>query len=159
MIGYQNGLLKQWDWQESYLERTWKSIHIGPIALMKFDVSNTYLATAGSDSTIKIWDVVRHYCTHNLKGAKGVLSEIVFSPKSNQNNIHIYGAADDYYIHIWDLVSNHKIEKLEGHISTITCIQFSLCGKYFLSGSRDKIVIVWDASSYTKIRSIPIFEV
>ena len=47
-------------------------MHIGPVNCMAFDSSITLLATSGSDSTIKVWDIIRKYYTHNLKGGKGV---------------------------------------------------------------------------------------
>lgn len=31
-----------------------------------------YIA-GGCDGTIKLWDVVKQYCTHNLKGSSGVV--------------------------------------------------------------------------------------
>jgi WD40 repeat protein len=40
---------------------------------MDFDVSSTLLATGSSDMTIKLWDIDKQYCTHNLKGHTGVI--------------------------------------------------------------------------------------
>lgn len=49
-----------------------QSIHIGPVNCMALDSSVTLLATGGSDSTVKVWDIVRKYYTHNLKGGRGI---------------------------------------------------------------------------------------
>lgn len=40
---------------------------------MDFDVSSTLLASGSSDTTIKLWDIDKQYCTHNLKGHTGVI--------------------------------------------------------------------------------------
>lgn len=40
---------------------------------MDFDVSSTLLASGSSDRTIKLWDIDKQYCTHNLKGHTGVI--------------------------------------------------------------------------------------
>jgi WD40 repeat protein len=58
----------------SYLNlKYFQAIHISPVSCMSFDGSSTLLATGGCDSTIKVWDIIKKYCTHNLKGHQGVI--------------------------------------------------------------------------------------
>ena len=52
--------------------RTWKSQHLTPVVELSFDPTTTLVASGGTDGTLKIWDIVRQYCTHNLKGGSGV---------------------------------------------------------------------------------------
>jgi len=40
---------------------------------MAFDSTSTLLATGGADATVKVWDVVRQYCTNNLRQHRGVI--------------------------------------------------------------------------------------
>ena len=40
---------------------------------MAFDSTSTLLATGGADATVKVWDVVREYCTNNLRQHHGVV--------------------------------------------------------------------------------------
>jgi len=40
---------------------------------MAFDSTSTLLATGGADATVKVWDVVREYCTNNLRQHRGVV--------------------------------------------------------------------------------------
>jgi U3 small nucleolar RNA-associated protein 13 len=40
---------------------------------MNFDMTSTLLATGSADTTVKLWDIERQYCTHNLKGHQGVI--------------------------------------------------------------------------------------
>lgn len=54
----------------SYL---YQAVHTAPIASMAFDKTSTLLATGGADASIKVWDVVRQYCTNNLRGHSGVV--------------------------------------------------------------------------------------
>ncbi|CAN0277644.1 unnamed protein product, partial [Hapterophycus canaliculatus] len=42
--------------------------------------TGTLVATGSSDSTVKVWDVERGYCTHNFRGHKGVVSVVAFHP-------------------------------------------------------------------------------
>jgi U3 small nucleolar RNA-associated protein 13 len=50
-----------------------KAIHVSPVTAMDFDVTSTLLATGSADTTVKLWDIERQYCTHNLKGHQGVI--------------------------------------------------------------------------------------
>lgn len=38
-------LLKQWKWRENECVRTWKAVHVAPVASMAFDSTSTLLAT------------------------------------------------------------------------------------------------------------------
>lgn len=55
------------------LIKCWKSIHSGQIAGLDINKSGTILASGGSDSVIRIWDVLHNACTLALKEAKGVI--------------------------------------------------------------------------------------
>lgn len=52
--------------------RTWKSLHLTPVIELQFDPTTTLVASGGTDGTLKVWDIRRQYCTHNLKGGSGV---------------------------------------------------------------------------------------
>uniref|UniRef100_A0A023GM38 Putative wd40-repeat-containing subunit of the 18s rrna processing complex n=1 Tax=Amblyomma triste TaxID=251400 RepID=A0A023GM38_AMBTT len=155
-VSGRSGLLRQWDLQADALTRTWKSFHQGPVSCMVFDSTSTLLASGGCDSTVKVWDVVRQYCTHHLRGAQGVFSVVSFHPDSQVGRL--FGAADDYHIHVWDLSKSTLVGSLEGHFSVVTDLQFLEKGSQLLSSSRDKVVILWDADALTSLKTIPVYE-
>ncbi|CAG2173320.1 unnamed protein product, partial [Oppiella nova] len=158
VIGHQSGLLRQWVWEDRRLVRTWKSIHSGPIVAIVCDGTNRLVATGGVDSSIKVWHLGHNYCTHNLKGAQGVLGAIAFSPVHSDDSYYIYGSADDYSVHVWDLITSRHVTKMDGHCSKVTAIRFSIDRQHILTASRDKLVIVWNRSDHQMLRSIPIYE-
>ncbi|XP_035229762.1 transducin beta-like protein 3 isoform X2 [Stegodyphus dumicola] len=123
---------------------------------MAFDSTTTLLATGGSDSTVKIWDIIRKYYTHNLKGGKGVYSKICF--KKIGSELHLLGAADDYQIHVWNLNSSDLVTSLEGHYSTVTDLVFTGKQNNMLSCSRDKVVLLWDLCNFKLLKTIPVYE-
>lgn len=152
-----SGLLRQWDLETHTVKRTWRSTHKGPINVMAFDQTVTLLATGGTDSTVKIWDIIRQYCTHNLKGAIGVFSVTHFHHHKGQ--FLLFGAADNYHIHVWNLETSSNIAVLQGHYSTVTSLAFSADGTHMLSSGRDQVVIIWDILAYKSMRTIPVFEI
>ncbi|XP_043945053.1 transducin beta-like protein 3 [Protopterus annectens] len=149
-------LLKQWEWRENKCVRTWKAVHTAPVASMVFDSTSTLLATGGCDSTIKIWDVIKQYCTHNLKGSSGVVHVVEFHPDISK--LQLFSSSMDYKIRIWDLKSSKCIAVLESHYSAVTSLTFSSDGKSLVSSGRDKICTVWELKTRTVKRTVPVYE-
>ncbi|KAG1688003.1 Transducin beta-like protein 3 [Nymphon striatum] len=151
-----NGLLHQWDWVDNKCTRTWKSLHSGPIARLCFDATNTLLATGGTDSSIKIWDVIKQYCTHNLRGGQGVYSVVQFHPDINR--LQLFGAVDNV-IRAWDLNTSQVVATFEnGHFSKVTSLQFTANGNHMFSCGRDSVVIMWDIIDFNAVKTIPVYE-
>ncbi|CAJ0915261.1 unnamed protein product [Ranitomeya imitator] len=149
-------LLKQWQWQTGECTRTWKAIHTAPVSSMAFDSTSTLLATGGCDSTIKIWDVLKQYCTHNLKGSSGVVHLVQFHP--DMSRLQLFSSSMDYKIRIWDLKSSKCLCLLENHYSAVTSLCFSPDGDTMISSGRDKICTVWDLVTKTPKRTVPVYE-
>ena len=173
IVAYNSGLLRHWSVDiteqtdedskthlhvDSVLQRTWKSLHVGPIATIKLDTTKTLVATGGSDSSVRIWDIVNNYCTHNMKEAKGVVSTVAFAPNYNKEVYHLFASGDDYVINVWNLITSKHVNLLHGHNSKITDIIFAEDGQKLISACRDKLVIVWNGVTFEKERTIAIFE-
>ncbi|XP_075035403.1 transducin beta-like protein 3 [Mixophyes fleayi] len=149
-------LLKQWQWQEGTCSRTWKAVHTAPVSGMTFDPTSTLLATGGCDSTIKIWDVIKQYCTHNLKGSAGVVHLVQFHP--DMSRLQLLSSSMDYKIRVWDLKSSQCLCILETHYSAVTSLCFSPDGDTMISSGRDKICTVWDLVTKSPKRTVPVYE-
>lgn len=149
-------LLKQWDWRQATCTRSWKAIHTIPVASMTFDPTSTLLATGGCDATIKVWDVVKQYCTHNLKGSSGVVHLVQFHPDISR--LQLFSSSLDCSIRLWDLRSSQCVCVLQSHYSAVTSLSFSRNGDTMVSSGRDKICTVWDLKSRKATRTVPIYE-
>lgn len=149
-------LLKQWEWKQAQCTRSWKAIHTVPVASMTFDSTSTLLATGGCDGTIKLWDVVKQYCTHNLKGSSGVVHLIQFHPDALR--LQLFSSSLDCGIRVWDLRSSQCLCVLQSHYSAVTSLDFSCDGHTMISSGRDKICTVWDLKSQKVKRTVPVYE-
>uniref|UniRef100_A0A672FCY6 U3 small nucleolar RNA-associated protein 13 C-terminal domain-containing protein n=1 Tax=Salarias fasciatus TaxID=181472 RepID=A0A672FCY6_SALFA len=149
-------LLKQWDWKQATCTRTWRAIHNVPVASMAFDSTSTLLATGGCDGTIKLWDVVKQYCTHNLKGSSGVVHLVQFHPDIDR--LQLFSSSLDCGIRMWDLRSSQCVCVLQSHYSAVTSLSFSHDGDTMVSSGRDKICTVWNLNSRKAIKTVPVFE-
>uniref|UniRef100_A0A4W3JRL0 Transducin beta like 3 n=1 Tax=Callorhinchus milii TaxID=7868 RepID=A0A4W3JRL0_CALMI len=149
-------LLKQWNWRENVCTRTWKAIHSAPMASMTFDSTSTLLATGGCDSTIKIWDVIKQYCTHNLKGSSGVVNLVEFHP--DMSRLQLFSSSMDCKIRLWNLSTSKCITVLDAHYSAVTSLAFTSDGNTMISSGRDKICTVWDLTTYKSQKTVPVYE-
>uniref|UniRef100_A0A1A7X6D7 Transducin (Beta)-like 3 n=1 Tax=Iconisemion striatum TaxID=60296 RepID=A0A1A7X6D7_9TELE len=149
-------LLKQWDWTQAKCTRSWKAIHTAPVASMTFDPTSTLLATGGCDGTIKLWDVVKQYCTHNLRGSPGVVHLVQFHPDIKR--LQLFSSSLDCGIRVWDLRSSQCVCVLQSHYSAVTSLSFSRDGGTMISSGRDKICTVWNLKTRQAKRSVPVYE-
>ncbi|XP_037076640.1 transducin beta-like protein 3, partial [Pollicipes pollicipes] len=157
VTSHTSGLLRLWDWKKNEVQRVWKSLHSGPIPVLCFDETTTLVASGGVDGTIKVWDTVRQYCTHNLKGSVGVISAIEFHQSSNE--IFIYASGDDSVVRCWNLSSSDIVQELRGHFSKVTSISINKSQHQLLTCSRDKVLMLWDLRDGTLVRTVPTHEV
>eukprot|EP00794_Sanderia_malayensis_P012111 gene12111-13362_t len=151
-----SGLLRQWNWKEQTVTRKWKTLHNSPIICMAFDSTSTLLATGSTDNTIKVWDIVKQYCTHNLRGSRGIINLVEFHPDSSK--LQLFSVAADCKIRIWDLTSSKCISLLEGHFSQVTGLVFLDDHQHMITTGRDKVVIFWDLSTRRSLKTIPVYE-
>lgn len=149
-------LLKQWDWRQAQCTRSWRAIHTVPVASMTFDSTSTLLATGGCDGTIKLWDVVKQYCTHNLKGSSGVVHLVQFHPDISL--LQLFSSSLDCGIRLWDLRTSQCVCVLQSHYSAVTSLSFSADGGTMVSSGRDKICTVWDLKKRKAKRTVPVYE-
>uniref|UniRef100_A0A670JVB8 Transducin beta like 3 n=1 Tax=Podarcis muralis TaxID=64176 RepID=A0A670JVB8_PODMU len=126
------------------------------MASMAFDSSSTLLATGGCDSAIKVWDVPRQYCTHNLKGSTGVVHLVEFHPDTSK--LQLFSSSMDNTIRVWDLKSSECVAQLENHYSSVTSLAFSPDNETLISSGRDKICTVWDLNKGEAKGTIPVYE-
>ena len=189
VTAHRNLLLKQWtDWRDSLTARdndedrdtrttttirttskctrTWKAIHSAPVAHMCFDASSSFLATASCDFTTKVWDIGGQYCTHNLRGAQGIVSYCRFYPDLRVKQQCI-AASEDGNLRVYDLNTSRMEACLSGHFSAVTCFEYMKSDSVsdqdttynrVVSSSRDKCLIVWDLATFAKVRIVAVYE-
>lgn len=148
-------LLHQFSLSLRTFTRRWKVSHKTQVLAMAFDSSSTLLATGSSDTTIKIYDVVKMYYTHNFKGSQCSVSVLKFHP--NTEKLSLISASVDGKIYMWDLQTSKCVSVLDGHYSPVTSLEFSRDA--LVSAGRDKILVFWDLNSRKQIRTVPTFEV
>lgn len=154
VTAHRSGLMKLWSFANGELKKSWKNLHVGPVACLQYSSKLELLASGGADSLIRVWDFQKQVCKGTLKGAQGVVSSLKFHPSENV----LIGVGDDATIYAWDLDSREITKKFPGHISKVTSISFTNDGNFFVTSSRDKVLILWDFVNGKQIRTVPVYE-
>ncbi|XP_059142693.1 transducin beta-like protein 3 isoform X2 [Physella acuta] len=156
VLATRNQLFRQWRWRDKTLVKTWRSVHNAPVTCLAFDPTITLLASGCADHTIKVYDIVRGYFTHNFKGHRGVVRYVTFHPRAEQ--LHLVSAAEDYTVKVWDLKLSACIMSSECHTSLVTSIAFADNGATMYSAGKDKVVCIWKTDKWKVFKTIPVFQ-
>ncbi len=125
----------------------------GPYAWNKLEFSHDgkHLASASSDTTVKIWDVsddeAREIVT--LSGHMGSVYAVAFHPDGK----HVASGSWDRTIRLWDIELGKQVRKFEGHQEDIWSVAFVGDGKFLVSGSEDRTAKRWEIATGKEVQS------
>lgn len=102
------------------------------------DVS--WLASAGADNSIIIWQTSSGRQLRKLTGHSGYVRSIAVSA----NGKWLASGSNDRAVKLWDVDNGREIFSLQGHTGPIVSLAFSPNGHWLSSGSLDNTIKVWD---------------
>ena len=127
--------------------------HGGSVQTVKFSpVDNARLASAGDDTTIKIWDLQDNTLATTLRGHSRKIHSVAFSPDGTL----LASGSDDWTCRLWDVQAGAHIATLEHIIgrnrSAIIEVAFSPDGELLATAGFD--VKLWEISTHNEIETL-----
>src|ERR1700761_8610860 len=95
--------------QQTSPELALQSGHQGKVNSLAFSPDGRMIASAGSDSTIKLWDTSRGLLIRTLSGHLAAVRAVAFSPDGKS----LVSGSQDHTIRIWDLATGRALKSFE----------------------------------------------
>jgi WD40 repeat protein/uncharacterized caspase-like protein len=100
------------------------------------------LTASCQDKSAKVWNAESGELLLNLAGRASEVGAGVFSP-GGKNIVTVNGKLAK----VWDIEKGRLLTNLSGHTDQITSLVYSPDGKKIVTGSNDKTVKIWNAST------------
>jgi small GTP-binding protein len=126
------------------------SAHDSYIAQLKWSADGKFLASAGGDKRIKIWNDISFSFYKEFAGHDEVISCLAWS----DSNKRIASGSADKLIKIWNLEYLEEPLILRGHKEFVRDVVWANNDKQIISCSEDGLIIFWDAQTGNILQKI-----
>jgi len=126
--------------------------HQREVLCCKFSYDGKYLATAGFDKLILLWDIYNQCNNFGvLKGHKNAILDLHWS----MDGTKLYTASADKTVSCWDAETFKRIKKFTGHTSFVNSCHPTRRGQELIvSGSDDNTAKIWDMRQRDPVHTI-----
>ncbi len=118
-------------------------LQLAGVNFVSFDPTGRWMATAGEDGAVTIWDFREVRLAVRMRGHSGAVTSVAFAPDGKL----LASAAKDKSVKLWDADTGQLLRTLSGHAGEVHSVAFSPDGKLLASGGADSMVMLWDAQS------------
>ncbi|XP_071965572.1 cilia- and flagella-associated protein 52-like isoform X2 [Antedon mediterranea] len=114
--------------------------HKGSVSCIKVHKNDTECISASTDGTCIIWDLIR-FVRNQVIFANTLFKCVFYHPGGMQ----LITSGTDRKIAYWGCIDGAQIREVEGSKSgSINGMDIASDGKYFVTGSKDRLIKVWD---------------
>lgn len=119
------------------------------ISTVLFSADGALFASAGAESTIRLWSPDTWQEVGSLTGHTGAVKTMAISPDSQW----LVSASDDGTTRIWDLTRHVEVQRLQ-YTTTVQALAFSPDGQTLVTVA-DRTLCLWDVVTGQKLQPFP----
>ncbi len=121
-----------------------------PVTAVAMHPTGEFLACAGDDGTVRLWDPQTGAELRTLTGHQSGVLGVAFSADGGV----LASAGDDGTVRLWDPQTGAELRTLTGHQSGVLGVAFSAGGGVLASASDDGTVRLWDPQTGAELRTL-----
>ncbi|GGM16865.1 hypothetical protein GCM10010129_71310 [Streptomyces fumigatiscleroticus] len=117
--------------------------HRGTVYGVVYSPDGRLLASAGADSTVRLWNPATRQPVAVLKGHSGSVARVAFSPDGRL----LASAGADGTVRLWNPATHRPVTVLSGHSGPVNAVAFSPDGRLLASAGADSTVRLWNPAT------------
>ena len=96
--------------------------------------------------TVRVWNVLIGVCIHVLKGHRGRVTSVAYSPQGDR----VASAGYDQTVRVWDVETGECRHICIVHTAYVMAVKYSPNGGQVASSDLDKLIRLWDIATETR---------
>jgi WD40 repeat protein len=126
--------------------------HTDLVTALAYHPRRNWLASAGLDRTIRLWNLNKPDDVRVLQGHTGPIRSLSFKRDGS-----LLASAGDRTVRLWqcdfdDPESQPRVRVLHGHIAEVTAVAFAPGGLFLASGGRDRSIRLWSVADGKEVK-------
>jgi eukaryotic-like serine/threonine-protein kinase len=117
--------------------------HTAAVFSVAWSPDGRWIASAGGDGVIRLWDIVANKEGPELHGHTNQINGLAFSHDSRL----LASAGHDKTVMIWDFPGGRQRLRLDGHAGWVWCVAFSPDGALLASAGEDRVIRIWNPTT------------
>lgn len=123
-----------------------------PLSTVAFAPDGRYVAAAGADAVVRVWDVQTKSEVRGLRGHTDWVTSVAFSP--NGQSIASVAAEKDNTLRVFELPPLDTASAAGGHMLAVNAVAVSPNGKLVATAAVDQTIKVWDVATGKEVATL-----